>query len=156
MSEKPSIMLELRKMYVGDMSVELPHAPEIFQEEMNPEINLGVHHEIKKLKEENYFAVHLRLTVTAKDDKSDKVIYLVEVVQSGIFEIQGLEPAQQNHALNVYCPTTLYPYAREVVSSSISRAGFPSLYLQPINFDAIYQQQLQKQAKATSAEGGEA
>lgn len=154
MSEQPAILLEIRKLYVGDMSVEVPHAPEIFQQEMEPEISLGVNHEIKELEEDNYYAVRLRLTITAKDEKKDKMIYLVEVVQSGIFEITGLEPAQLNHALNVYCPTTLYPYAREVISSAISRSGFPSLYLQPVNFDALYQAQLNQQQ--TTAEGGQA
>ncbi len=154
MSEQPSILLEIRKLYVGDLSIEVPHAPEIFQQEMEPEISLGVNHEIKELEEDNYYAVRLRLTITAKDEKSDKVIYLVEAAQSGIFEIVGLEQAQLSHALNVYCPTTLYPYAREVVSSAISRSGFPSLYLQPVNFDALYQAQLAKEQ--TTATGGEA
>lgn len=156
MSEEQPIMLEIRKLYIGDMSVETPHAPEIFQQELNPEISLGVNHEVKELKEDNYYAVHLRLTVTAKEQDSDKVIYLVEATQSGIFEIQGLEAPQLHHALNVYCPTTLYPYAREVISSAITRAGFPSLYLQPINFDALYQQQIQQAQQQATAEGGEA
>lgn len=160
--KSPEITLEIRKLYVGDMSVEVPHAPEIYQEAMEPEISLSVNHEIKQLPEENYYAVRLRLTITAKNTKSDdkekseKTIYLVEVVQSGIFEIAGLEPAQLAHALNVYCPTTLYPYAREEVSNAINRAGFPPLYLQPVNFDALYQQQLMQAQQQTTAEGGEA
>lgn len=154
MSEQPEILLEIHKIYVGDMSVEVPHAPEIFQQEMDPEISLGVNHEVKELEEDNYYAVRLRLTITAKDQKSDKVIYLVEAAQSGVFEISGLEPPQLNHALNVYCPTTLYPYAREIVSNAINRSGFPSLYLQPVNFEALYQDQLAQQQ--TTAEGGQA
>ena len=114
--QQTPVVLDIRKLYAGDMSVEVPHAPEIFQQELNPEISLGV-------------------------------AYLVEVAQSGIFEISGLPDAQLHHALNVYCPTVLYPYAREGISNAINRAGFPNLYLQPINFDLMYQQRLQEAAQ---------
>lgn len=146
MTEQQTITLDIRKLFVDDMTIEIPNAPEVFNEELNPEITLGVQHDIKELKEENYYGVRLRLTVTAKEQNSDKTIYLVEARQGGVFEISGLEPAQLHHALNVYCTTTLFPYARELVSNAIQRAGFPPLYLQPINFDAIYQNQLAQAA----------
>lgn len=146
MADTP-ITLDIRKLYLDDMSVEVPGAPEVFQEDLEPEISLGVTHEVKDLKEDGYYAVKLRLTVTAKDEKTEKTIYLIEVQQSGVFEIHGLEPEQLQHALNVYCPTTLYPYAREVISTAITRAGFPPLYLQPVNFDALYQHKLQQAAQ---------
>ena len=85
--QQTPVVLDIRKLYAGDMSVEVPHAPEIFQQELNPEISLGVAHEITKLPEDNYYHIKLRLTVTAKD--GERVIYLVEVAQSGIFEISG-------------------------------------------------------------------
>ena len=134
--QQTPVVLDIRKLYAGDMSVEVPHAPEI---------SLGVAHEIKKLPEDNYYHIKLRLTVTAKD--GERVIYLVEVAQSGIFEISGLPDAQLHHALNVYAPTVLYPYAREAISNAINRAGFPNLYLQPINFDLMYQQRMQEEAE---------
>lgn len=147
--EQTPVVLEIRKLYVGDMSVEVPDAPGIFQQDLNPEISLGVAHEVTKLPEEHYYNVKLRLTVTAQSD--EKTIYLVEVAQSGIFEISGLQEVQLHHALNVYCPTVLYPYAREAISGAINRAGFPSLFLQPINFDAMYQQRLQQAAQEQEA-----
>lgn len=144
--EKPQIILEVRKLYVGDLSIEVPHAPDIFQQELNPEISFNVAFENTKLPPDNHYEVKLRLTVTAKD--GDKTIYLIEAAQSGIFEIAGLEPLQLRHALNVYCTTLLYPYAREIVSTAISRAGFPSLYLQPVNFEGLFQQKLAQEAQA--------
>lgn len=151
------VTLDLRKIYVSDLSIEVPHAPEIFNESLNPEITLGVNHEIKALAEENYYSVTVRLTVTAKNQGDEKTIYLIEVAQGGVFEIKGLTEEQLSHALNVYCTTTLFPYAREVISSAIVRAGFPSLYIQPINFEIIYQQNLQQAAmQHQGAQGGEA
>ncbi|MBV7435448.1 protein-export chaperone SecB [Cardiobacteriaceae bacterium TAE3-ERU3] len=146
--EKQQVILEVRKLYVGDLSIEVPNAPDIFQEELSPEISFNVAFENNKLPPENYYEVKLRLTVTAKG--GDKTIYLVEAAQSGIFEIAGLEELQLRHALNVYCTTLLYPYAREVVSSAIARAGFPSLYLQPVNFEGLFQQKLAQEAQAQS------
>ncbi|UJF24103.1 protein-export chaperone SecB [Suttonella sp. R2A3] len=152
--EKPQVTLEVRKLFVGDLSVEVPGAPEIFNEELNPEISFNVAFENQKLPPEHFYEVKLSLTVTAKS--GDKVIYLVEVAQSGIFEIAGLEEMQLRHALNVYCTTLLYPYAREVVSSAINRAGFPSLFLQPVNFEGLFQQKLQQEAQQKTQEAAPA
>ena len=102
--QQTQIVLDIRKIYVSDISVEVPHAPEIFQQELNPEISLGVAHEIQKLPEDNHYNIKLRLTITAKD--GERVIYLVEVAQNGVFEISGLPDAQLHHALSVYCPPT--------------------------------------------------
>lgn len=142
MSEEPQVYVEVRKLYVNDLSLEVPHAPHIFREEQeHPEIALNLAHEVIKLPEEKYHAVHLKLTVTAKE--KDKTIYLVEVSQGGVFEISGLTDEQQHHALNSYCLTILFPFAREVISNAIVKAGFPALYLAPVNFDAIYQERMQ-------------
>ena len=138
------VVLELRKLYLGNLSIEVPDAPEIFNTELNPQINLGISHQIATLKEEHFYGVRLRITVTAKNS-DDKTIYLVEAEQGGVFEIRGLDDRYMHHALNVYCTTTLYPYARETITSAITRAGFPPIYLTAINFDAIYQQQLAQQ-----------
>ena len=149
------VVLELRKIYLGNLSIEVPDAPEIFNAELNPQITLGISHQIAQLKEEGFFGVRLRLTVTAKNADDEKVIYLIEAEQGGVFEIRGLEERYMHHALNVYCTTTLYPYARETVSSAVIDAGFPPLYLAPINFDAIYQQQLAQQQQQQAAEPAE-
>lgn len=149
--EQKTIVLELRKIFVGDLSVEVPSAPEIFKEDLNPEVSLNIGHEVKELPDD-FFEVKLRLTINANDAQSGKTIYIVDVAQSGVFEISGLEKAHLHHALNVYCPTTLYPYAREAVGASIVRAGFPSLFLQPVNFELMYQQKMQELAKEFQAQ----
>ncbi|MDO4436225.1 MAG: protein-export chaperone SecB [Cardiobacteriaceae bacterium] len=139
---KQGLVLELRKLYVSDLSIEVPHAPAIFQEEFEPELSLGVTHEGERLPEENYHNVKLRLTLTAKTAE-DKTVYLVEVVQGGVFEISGLTDVQLHHAIHVYCPSVLFAYAREAVSNALYRAGFPNLFLSPVNFEMIYQERMQ-------------
>lgn len=145
------IIVEMRKIYVSDLSIEVPHAPEIFKEqyEQGPEISLGLAKEITKLEEDNYHEVKLKLTVTAK--KGDKTIYLVEVSQCAIMEIAGLEDNDLNNVLHIGVPTMLFPYASETITNAINRAGFPPLFLKPINFEALHQQELAQRQQASEA-----
>lgn len=145
--QKPQVSLDLRKIYIQDLSAEVPSAPEIFNDRLNPEVSFGLQHDHKALKEKNFYAVNLHFKVEAKDEEGKgRTIYLIELTQTGIFEIQGLSPEELEHALNVYCTATIYPYAREAISSAISHVGFPPIFLQPINFDALYQQKLRQNA----------
>lgn len=137
----------IQRIYVKDMSLETPHSPFIFQEEWKPAIDVQLNAGTQKLAEDVY-EVKLSLTVTAK--LNDKVAFLAEAHQAGIFTIKRLPEAQLNHALGSYCPGVLFPFARELISDLITRAGFPPLYLAPINFDALYEQQLAQQKAAQS------
>jgi preprotein translocase subunit SecB len=92
--------------------------------------------------EDKIYEVILIVTVTAKIN--DKIAFLVEVQQAGIFAVQGFEPAELEQMLNSYCPNILFPYAREFISDIVVRGGFPVLYLTPVNFDILYQQHLEK------------
>ena len=93
-------------------------------------------------------AIVLTLTVEAKDEATDNTLFLVEVQQAGLFEIRGYSKEDLATLAGVFCPNTLYPYARESISSVIQKGGFPEFVLQPINFDALYQQGLEQQAAA--------
>lgn len=137
------VVVDLRKIYVNDVSVEVPHAPQIFQETINPEMILNIGHEVLTLPEENFYAVHLKLSLHAKL-ADERTVYLVSVSQGGVFEIAGLSEPQLHHALNVYCPTTLFPYARELIHNLTGRSGYPAFTLEPINFEAIYQERIQE------------
>ena len=95
------------------------------------------------------FEVVITATVTSKI--GEKVMFLVEVKQAGIFRIRNLPSGDMEAILAVMCPNILFPYLRETVSSLTVRAGFPPVLLNPINFDALYQQRKQAQADATAA-----
>ncbi len=139
---KPNPQIGLQKIYLKDASFESPRAPAIFKQAgWQPEVNLQINTETHAL-EDNAFEVVLTLTATANHEK--EALYLVEVKQAGIFTLQGFEQQQLQAVLSTFCPTNLFPYAREAISSLVERGGFPQLLLQPINFDALYQQHLQK------------
>ena len=100
--------------------------------------------------EENVFEVTLTTTLTVKC--AEKVAYLIEVTQAGIFTLQGFEKQELSHMLGSYCPNILFPYAREVVSDLVSKGGFPQLLLAPVNFDALYSQNVQQAQSPTGSE----
>jgi len=135
----------IQRIYIKDSSFEIPHAPEIFREEWKPEVNVDLQTKTNRL-EDVIFEVVLHLTVTVK--MADKVAFLVEVHQAGIFTMKGFPQDQLSHALGSMCPSILYPYAREAISDLVTRGGFPQLLLAPVNFDVLYLQHLEQQKKS--------
>lgn len=151
MSEKQAPQINLQKIYLKDASFESPRAPEVFKgSEWKPEVNLQVNTETQKLEGERDFEVCLTLTVTVQQD--GEALYLVEVKQAGIFSLSGFEDKQVQPVLATFCPANLFPYAREAISGLVERGGFPQMLLQPINFDALYQQHLQKMQQTAQAD----
>lgn len=133
----------IQRVYVKDLSLETPHSPQAFQEEWQPELNLQFTMNTTDLGADNHEIV-LQITVTAKS--KDKTLFLVEIKQAGLFTIKGFTEEQNHQVMSITCPTILFPYAREAVSDLVGRAGFPPLYLAPVNFEALYAQQMEDQA----------
>ena len=146
---QPQAQFQLQKLYVKDVSFELPNAPQIFQDDGQVEIKLNLAQKVEALAEGVQEVV---LTVTVTATLGEKTAYLVEVQQAGIFSITGLNEQAEHAAVNTLCPHTLFPYARRVITDLVAEGGFPPLVLQPINFDQIYAQRLQEaQAQTNSA-----
>ena len=139
MSEELQPVFSIERLYVKDLSLEVPHAPQIFLEQGEPEVDMRVSTDNSKL-EDGYYNVDVTVTVTAKLN-NERTMFLNEVTQSGIFRLENIPEEDEKLLLAVACPNILFPYAREAVSSEITRAGFPPVLLAPINFEAIYQQQ---------------
>ena len=143
-------IFNIEKLYVKDMSLEIPNAPAIFLQRENPQIDLQLQTKAGQL-EEGVFEVEVTVTVTAKVSEKEQVMFLIEVKQAGIFQVRNMPAAEMEGILAVMCPNILYPYLREVVSDVAVRGGFAPVLLNPINFEAIYQQQ--KQQAQAQAEG---
>ncbi|KTD31005.1 preprotein translocase subunit SecB [Legionella moravica] len=137
----------IQRIYVKDLSYETPNTPAVFQQQWEPELNLDLNTSNTRLDNGIYEVV---LTVTATVVNQKATAFLVEVKQAGIFTIQGAVDNQLDHLLNSFCPSILFPYAREAITSQVIRGSFPQLVLAPINFDALYMQQLAEKQK----EGG--
>lgn len=141
-------LFNLEKIYVKDLSLEIPHAPQIFLEHDNPQIDVQLHSQAAPV-EEGVFEVVVMSTVTAK--VGEKVMFLIEARQAGIFQVRNVSNEAMEPILAVMCPNILFPYLREVVSDVAVRAGFAPVLLNPINFESLYQQQKQQQAQAPAA-----
>ena len=140
----------IEKLYLKDLSLELPNAPAVFFEREAPQVEVNIHNQAAGLPQEGLVEVVLTVTVTAKIQ--DKTVFLVEAAQAGIFQIRNIPQADLEAVLGTICPNTLLPYAREAVASTVQRAGFPPVTLQHMNFELIYQQRLQQmQAEAAGA-----
>jgi preprotein translocase subunit SecB len=132
----------IQRIYTKDVSFETPNAPQIFTAEWKPSINVQLNTSVQDLGE-NHYELVLNVTVTAK--QGDKTGFLAEVQQAGIFLIAGLPDEEMGPMLGIFCPNILFPYARETVSDLVNRGSFPQLNLAPVNFEALYAQQMQQQ-----------
>ncbi len=135
----------IQRIYTKDISFETPNTPEIFMQEWKPQVNVNLNNAVKDLGEGN-LEVALTVTVTAKVE--DKTAFLVEVTQAGIFLARGIPEEEMGPLLGVYCPNVLFPYVRETVSDLITRGSFPQFLLAPVNFEALYAQQMQQQQQS--------
>lgn len=140
---QPSFQIE--KLYVKDISLEIPGAPQVFLESQSPQLEIQVRNESAQIAE-GLFEVVITVTVTAKS--GDKTQFLAEAAQAGIFSLRNVPQADFEPLLAVACPTILYPYARETISDLVTRGGFPPVLLAPVSFEALYAQRLQQQQAA--------
>ena len=138
----------IQRIYTKDISFESPNAPSVFVQNITPEINVGLKTEINSLDESNYEVV---LTVNVEAKHEEKTIYLVEVQQAGIFLVRNIPEEQAGPLLGIGAPNALFAYAREIVSDLTTRGTFAPFVLQPVNFEAMYAQQMAAQQK----QGGE-
>ena len=144
MSEQQPIF-NIEKIYLKDLSLEIPNAPQVFTERESPRVDINLHNEVKMI-DTGLYEVILTATVTAKHN--DKTAFLVEVAQAGIFQIRNFAQEDMAAVVNVTCPRTLLPYAREAVSNVLGRAGFPPVMLPHVSFESLYQQRLQEQQQS--------
>jgi preprotein translocase subunit SecB len=140
-AQEPASQFSLQRIYVKDLSFEAPKSPEIFRDEWNPNIELDLNTRQRAL-DGDFYEVVLTITVTVKT--AEEVAFIAEVQQAGIFLVQGLDDGSKGHALGAFCPSILFPYARETLDSLVVRGSFPALMLAPVNFDALYAQELQR------------
>jgi preprotein translocase subunit SecB len=148
-TEKQAPRFVIQKIYTKDISFETPNTPEIFREEWKPQLDLQLGNEYARVDEENH-EITLTVTVTAK--VGDKVAFLAEVKQAGIFSLTGYSDQEMGPLVGSYCPNTLFPFAREVISDIVLKGGFPQLVLAPVNFDALYMNQIEQAKKQAEAQ----
>ncbi len=139
---EPQKLFNLQKIYIRNMSFESPNSPEIFTQQVQPQLEIDLNVESRTL-EENVYHVVLRVTATTKME--DKTAFLCEVEQAGVFTIAGFDENETGYLIGVQAPNALFPFARETISNLVTKGGFPPLLLEPVNFDAMYAEHMQQQ-----------
>ncbi len=150
--QQPQPSFQIEKIFVKDLSLEIPNAPQIFMEQVQPQLEVQIGTEVSKFSDK-HFEVMVTATVTAK--VGERTVFLAEAVQSGIFSVSNVSQQDLEPLLSVGCPTILFPYLRETISDLVVRGGFPPVLLSPVSFEALYMQRRQQQQQgAGTPQGG--
>ncbi len=144
-SQPPSFGMQ--RCYLKDLSLEMPNAPHIFLEQEQPAVDISLNIDAERLAE-TIFEATVRATITTKIN--DKVLYLVEGTQAGIFEIANIPEDQVDPLLGIVCPSMIFPYLRANLADAINRTGLPSIHMAEVNFQALYEQRLQEAAQSAA------
>ena len=147
--EQAAPVFNLQRSYVKDLSLEMPNAPQIFLEQEGPTVAVDINVGAQRLAE-TVFESTVTATVTTRIE--DKVLYLVEATQAGIFEIANVPNEQLDALIGIVCPTMLYPYLRDVIADAINRTTLPALHLSEVNFQAMYEQRVAEQMAGANGE----
>jgi preprotein translocase subunit SecB len=143
--QAPQAMFQIEKIYVKDVSLEIPNAPQIFTQQAQPQLEVRIDTGAAPFAD-NYFEAFVSATVTAK--VGDKTLFLAEAVQAGIFQLRNVSNDDLRPLLGIACPTILFPYLRETISDLVIRGGFPPVLLAPVSFEALYMQRVQQEQAA--------
>ena len=141
--QAPPPSFQIEKLYVKDLSLEVPNAPQVFMQAENPQLEIAVRNEAMQFADALF---EVTVTVTATARSGDKTVFLAEAAQAGIFSVRGVAPAELEPLLGIACPTILFPYVREAISDLVTRAGFPAVVLAPVSFEQIYMERRQQAA----------
>jgi len=139
---------QIEKIYVKDLSLEIPGAPQVFVEQLQPQLEVQIHTESSRFADA-YYEVTVSATVSAKT--ADRTLFLAEAVQAGIFQLRNVPDAELAPLLGIACANILFPYLRETISDLVTRGGFPPVLLSPISFEQLYLQQMQQQASQAAS-----
>jgi preprotein translocase subunit SecB len=141
--QDPTPVFQIQRIYLKDLSLEQPNSPQILMEASQPQVDIQLGMGAESIAD-GLFEVAVTATVTTK--VADRVLFLVEAKQAGIFEVRHIGAEQQQQILGIACPQMLYPYLRAIVSDVCTRAGFPPIILAEVNFQAMFEAQRQAQA----------
>ena len=146
-----SPVFQIQRIYLKDLSLEQPNSPQVLLEQTQPAVDIQLTMAAESVAA-GLFEVSVTATVTTK--VGERVLFLVEAKQAGIFEIRNIPAEQQQGILGVVCPQMLYPYLRAIVSDVCTRAGFPPILLAEVNFQAMFEAQQQAQLAQTASASG--
>jgi preprotein translocase subunit SecB len=137
---QPQPTFQIEKVYLKDSSLEIPHAPKVFLEQIQPQLEVQINTGAENFAD-GYYEVTVTATVTAR--MGERTLFLAEARQAGIFQVRGVPQQELPPLLGIACPTVIYPYLRETIQDMVARGGFPPVILAPLSFEALYLQQQQ-------------
>jgi preprotein translocase subunit SecB len=152
MSDAPqAATFQIEKIYVKDLSLEIPNAPKVFLEQVQPQLEVRIDSASDAFAE-GYYEVTVTATVTARI--GERTLFLVEAEQAGIFAVRNVPAEELQPLLGIACPNVIFPYLRETISDLVVRGGFPPVLLAPLSFESLYLQRVQAEQQASGGGAG--
>ena len=143
---EPALKFLIQRIYMKDSSFESPNTPDVFKTEYKPSVQFNMNTKTNNF-QDNFYEVILTMTAEVKSS-DDKVFFIAEVQQAGIFNIEGFDEEKLTEVLHITCPNVLYPYGREAIDNLATKGSFPPLMLAPVNFESAYVQALEQSKQA--------
>jgi preprotein translocase subunit SecB len=145
----PPPQLNVLAQYTKDLSFENPNAPaSLAPQQQPPAINIQINVSVKNLAENEY---EVTLSVEGKAENGDKLMFSFELSYAGVFRILNVPQENLHPLIMIECPRLLFPFAREIIATSVRDGGFPPLMLDPVDFVGLYRQNMERQAAAQAA-----
>jgi preprotein translocase subunit SecB len=141
--------LALERIYAKDISFEVPSA-KVFTNEWEPELNINLSSNAEQI-DASHYEVVLKVTVSAQN--KGETAFIAEIQQAGIFLMENIDQEQLPQLLGAYCPSILFPFAREAINDVVTKGSFPQLLLAPINFDAAFAENMARMQQEQAATG---
>jgi preprotein translocase subunit SecB len=135
--------LNVLVQYTKDLSFENPNAPRsLGPQQQQPAINIQINVGANNVAENDY---EVTLSIEGKAEIGDMVLFNFELVYAGVFRIQNVPQDNLHPVVMIECPRLLFPFAREIIATSVRDGGFPPLLLDPVDFVGLYRQNLANQ-----------
>ena len=137
--------LNVLAQYIKDLSFENPNSPNsLAAQDKQPSINIQINVTATAVAENDY---EVALTIEGKGENESFLLFGFELVYAGVFRIQNVQQENLHPLIMIECPRLLFPFAREIVASSVRNGGFPPLMLDPVDFVGLYRQNMARQAE---------
>ena len=148
----PAPSFNLIGQYIRDLSFENPGAPgSILGGGANPQFNININVGVKKQADDVYA---VELVLNAKAQRDSNVLFNVELAYGGVFRLKNVPEAQLAPLLMIECPRLIFPFARHALANTVQLGGFPPVMMEPVDFQALYMQNLRNLANQRQAAGG--
>ena len=155
--DTPGLPVVIQTQYIKDMSFENPNAPETLKNiNVKPQMDINIDMGAKRLESDEHKDFYeVTLTLSASATREDKTLFIAEVTYAAAIILQNLPESQHHPMLLGEMPRYLFPYARQLVADLTQNGGYQPIWVNPVNFKAMYLSRFGKKDEANESDEAE-